>query len=92
MAGELFGSVRFRLASGSAESDALLGITRLAPLLSSSRSSVARRLGGLFTDDDFQRRTALATQGMNIAAQLFNLRILGNGEEDRRTLARCARR
>ncbi len=40
----------------------------------------------MFTDDDFQRRTALATQGMNIAAQLFNLRILGNGEEDRRRL------
>ena len=40
----------------------------------------------MFADNNFQRRTALATQGMNIAAQLFNLRILGNGEEDRRRL------
>ena len=51
----------------------------LAPLLSSKRSSVARRLG-VCSRTTILGAAALATQGMDIAAELLYLFVLGDGK------------
>lgn len=55
------------------------GITMLAPLLGSKRSSVARRLG-VCSRTTILGAAALATQGMDIAAELLYLFVLGDGK------------